>query len=95
MAAVSTCLRARAFMAGWLPSNTDTQTYIFPADVISQPDNPPGFPATWGSQTAEYDMNPAVTGRYTSAEVTAALKVYAKMVTSADKGAVRDVNQLD
>jgi dihydroxy-acid dehydratase len=28
-------------------------------------------------------------------KVTAALKVYAKMVTSADKGAVRDLSLLD
>ena len=55
------CLRARAFKADWLPSNIDTQTYIFPADVITQPSNPPGFPSTWKGKTADYDMDPAVT----------------------------------
>ena len=34
----TTVLRAKAFKEGYAPSNTDTQTYIFVADVVSQPE---------------------------------------------------------
>ena len=56
----TTCLRAIAFRPGWISTNVDTQTYIFLADVISQPANPAGFPATWGSTTADYAMDSRV-----------------------------------
>ena len=45
----TTVLRAAAFRKGWHASNVDTQTYIFPADVIRQPVNPPGYPSSWGT----------------------------------------------
>ncbi|MFN0125723.1 MAG: chitobiase/beta-hexosaminidase C-terminal domain-containing protein [Verrucomicrobiales bacterium] len=32
----TTTLRARAFRPNWVPTNTDTNTYIFPASVIAQ-----------------------------------------------------------
>src|SRR5205085_1416848 len=35
----TTTLRAGAFKAGFAPTNSDTQTYIFPADVILQSPN--------------------------------------------------------
>ena len=70
----TTCLRAKAFRAGWLPSNIDTQTYIFLDDVIEQSNNPPGFPSTWKSATGDYHMDPAVTSRYTTQELKDALK---------------------
>ena len=38
-----------------------TETYIFPNDVINQPANPAGFPTTWGSETADYAMDPRIT----------------------------------
>jgi len=53
-------LRAMAFKPGWISTNVDTQTYIFLANVISQPANPAGFPATWGSTTADYAMDSRV-----------------------------------
>ncbi|MFT5403490.1 MAG: hypothetical protein ACI9DF_002327 [Verrucomicrobiales bacterium] len=34
----TTVLRAKAFKDGYLSSNTDTQSYIFVADVVNQPD---------------------------------------------------------
>jgi hypothetical protein len=64
----TTCLRAAAFKSGYLPSNIDTQTYIFLDKVVTQATNPStgaqvvpaGYPTTWpgGSQTG------AVTGDY-------------------------------
>ena len=56
----TTALRAMAFKPGWISTNVDTQTYIFLAYVISQPANPAGFPATWGSTTADYAMDSRV-----------------------------------
>jgi hypothetical protein len=54
------CLRAMAFKPGWIPTNVDTQTYIFLDEVIRQPADPAGFPATWGSTTADYAMDQRV-----------------------------------
>ncbi|MHC4424487.1 MAG: lamin tail domain-containing protein [Planctomycetota bacterium] len=56
----TTCLRALAFKPGWIPTNVDTQTYIFLDHVINQPGNPPGFPTSWGGTTADYEMDPDV-----------------------------------
>jgi hypothetical protein len=41
-------LRAAAFVPGWIPSNTDTQSYLNVGSIAAQPSNPPGWPATWG-----------------------------------------------
>lgn len=57
----TTTLRAAAFRAGWAPSNVDTHTYLFPAQVIAQPAAPAGFPATWAGTPADYEMDPDVT----------------------------------
>ena len=54
-------LRAAAFKPGYLPSNVDTQTYIFPQDVAGQPATPEGFPAVWAVGAADYEMDPDVT----------------------------------
>ena len=56
----TTCLRAMAFKPGWMPTDVDTQTYIFLDHVIHQPDYPVGFPTTWGSWPSEYGMDPDV-----------------------------------
>ncbi len=58
-------LRARTFKPGLLPSETMTQTYVFPAAVKQQPIAPAGAAATWGTLAgqpvaADYAMNPAV-----------------------------------
>jgi hypothetical protein len=72
----TTCLRAVAVKPGWEPSNVDTQTYIFLADVCQQATNPatgaqvvpPGYPSTWpggstsGPVTGDYQMDPDVIG---------------------------------
>lgn len=57
----TTVLRAAAKRSGWESSNTDTQTYIFLADIIKQPKAPEGFPAKWKTTTADYAMDPRVT----------------------------------
>jgi hypothetical protein len=56
----TTCLRAVAFKPGWMPSNVDAQTYIFLDDVVQQSNNPAGFPSSWGSTTADYEMDPEI-----------------------------------
>ena len=58
--ATTTVLRAAAFKEGYEPANVDTQTYVFLDDVIHQPANPPGFPTTWGTVSADYEMDPTV-----------------------------------
>jgi hypothetical protein len=69
----TTLLRAAAFKPDYLPSQVGTQTYIFLADVLSQPAAPDGFPPTWQTQLsqeqglikispvpADYEMDPAL-----------------------------------
>ena len=60
----TTVIRAAAFKDGFLPSNVDTETYIFANDVIHQSPNgqtPPGWPASWGANVApDYGMDPDV-----------------------------------
>ncbi len=60
----TTCLRVIAIRDGWLPSNTDTQTYIFIDDVLSRRQADVlsmGYPSTWyGSYPADYEMDPEV-----------------------------------
>lgn len=59
----TTCLRAAAFKTGWVPTNVDTQTYIFLDDVRHQPHNPPGFPSSgWGWNGPDYEVDPHVVG---------------------------------
>jgi hypothetical protein len=58
----TTVLRAAAFKPGFIPSNPDTQTYIFLNDVIQQSnDPPPGFPDMGtGGMHWDYEMDPDV-----------------------------------
>ena len=60
----TTVLRAAGFLGGWLPSNVDTHTYLFPDDIIVQSANgaaPPGWPATSvNGQRFDYGMDPDV-----------------------------------
>lgn len=61
----TTCLRAAAFKPGYMSTNVDTQTYIFPDDVIAQPKYPQGFPSSgWGHAGPDYEMDPIVVSRY-------------------------------
>ncbi|MBN1441722.1 MAG: CotH kinase family protein, partial [Planctomycetes bacterium] len=54
----TTTLRAAAFRSGLIPTNVDTQTYVFLDDVIVQ--TGAGFPSTWGSVPADYRVDPDV-----------------------------------
>ncbi|MGD8499463.1 MAG: chitobiase/beta-hexosaminidase C-terminal domain-containing protein, partial [Phycisphaerales bacterium] len=62
----STCLRAMAFKPGWMPTDVDTQTYIFLDNVISQSNNPSGFPTSWGGTSADYEMDPDIVNSHRS-----------------------------
>lgn len=60
----TTVLRAVATLDGWKPTDVDTQTYLFPNDIITQSANgtpPPGWPATSGTaQVLDYGMDPEI-----------------------------------
>jgi len=59
----TTCLRAAAFKTNWLPSNVDTQTYIFPQHVIVQSQaqaTGAGYPTSWNGYPGDYEMDPEV-----------------------------------
>jgi len=43
----TTVLRAAAYRNGYLPTNIDTQTYIFTDHVGAQSSSPPNFPLSW------------------------------------------------
>ena len=62
----TTTLRTAAFKDGFLPSAINTQTYLYPEQVIRQPADPAGVPSTWGTYKigrtgrpvpADYEMN--------------------------------------
>lgn len=60
-------LRAATFLDGWDTSTTATHTYLYLADVVTQPAAPAGFPATWdsiseGAYAADYAMDPDIGG---------------------------------
>jgi hypothetical protein len=59
----STILRVAAFQASYLPSEIATHTYLFPDQVIRQPNNPPGVPSgskVMGGYPSDYEMDPEV-----------------------------------
>lgn len=58
-------IRAITIKDGYTSSTITTQTYLFPDDVIHQPNNPEGYPSIWGpyatlpdSAIADYEMDP-------------------------------------
>lgn len=61
----TTTLRVAAFAPGYLPSRTVTHTYLFLESVLRQPNDPEGFPTTWGTYNtfpgnivpADYEMD--------------------------------------
>ncbi len=61
----TTTLRAAGLKTDYIPTNVDTQTYIFLDDVIHQSASQPGFPAIWDGIgqppiSADYEMDPDV-----------------------------------
>lgn len=68
----TTILRATEVKNGAVVSPTATASYIFVNSVLSQPNNPAGYPAEWGRYTdvqgtaiADYEMDPEMTGNAT------------------------------
>ena len=61
----TTTLRAAAFKQNFIPTNVDTQTYLFVNDTIEQSfasTIAAGFPTSWGSRPADYGLDPGVIG---------------------------------
>ncbi|MFI4861703.1 MAG: CotH kinase family protein, partial [Phycisphaerales bacterium JB063] len=56
----TTNVRAAAFKLGFRATNVDTQTYIFVDSVLNQSSSIAGFPSSWGSRAADYEMDPNV-----------------------------------
>ncbi len=54
--ASTTTIRAIAMREDMIPTNIDTQTYLFVADVVRQT-RPAGYPSTWGGAPADYSMD--------------------------------------
>ncbi|MCA9263441.1 MAG: CotH kinase family protein, partial [Planctomycetales bacterium] len=55
----TTNLRVAAFKDDYGPTNVDTQSYIFPSQVVSQNGN--GLPTSWGAAPAvDYEMDPDI-----------------------------------
>ncbi len=54
----TTTLRAIALKDGFRPSNVDTQTYLFLADVVRQTGE--HLPQDWNREPADYEMDPRV-----------------------------------
>ncbi len=64
----TTILRAAEFRADTLASPIATCSYIYPTSVLSQPNNPVGYPKQWGKYAAfsgtaiaDYEMDPELT----------------------------------
>lgn len=61
----TTIFRVVGFAENFLPSRTVTHSYLFLNDVPTQPNNPPGYPSTWGTSSqfpggvipADYEMD--------------------------------------
>lgn len=56
----TTIVRARAFKDGMIPSNIDTQSYLYLTSVINQGREPENFPNRWGSVSADYEFDTSV-----------------------------------
>ena len=68
----TTILRAAEVHADTIARPVATASYIFVSSVLSQPNNPAGYPDTWGrytemwgTATADYEMDPEMTGNST------------------------------
>ncbi len=97
---VTTVIRCAAFHKGYAPSNIDTETYIFPVDVVTQnraqaiahgwPDEPNGSAsATLNSQVFDYGMDPQIyTGN--EAAIQAALKAIPSLSLVVDPSSLFD-----
>ncbi|MBP7050902.1 MAG: lamin tail domain-containing protein [Phycisphaerae bacterium] len=73
--AKTTCLRAAAVKTDWISSPAAAHTYLFLANVALQSTKPTGFPTTWGSVPADYEMDSDIlSNSQYSGQLNAALK---------------------
>ena len=71
----TTVLRACAFKSGLAPSNPDTQTYLFLANVPSQGPAPAGWPASGvNGQVLRYGFNSNLRAQYPASQIVNALQ---------------------
>ena len=56
----TTCLRAKAIIPGWMPSQTVTHSYLLTGAVVHQSNRPAGFPTSWSGYPADYEMDPDI-----------------------------------
>ncbi|MEO5915929.1 MAG: lamin tail domain-containing protein [Luteolibacter sp.] len=79
----TTVVRARGSLTGWVPTNLDTQTYLFPNDILTQSADgspAPGWPATSGtSQVLDFGMDPDIVN-HTNPEIGGAASVKAALL---------------
>lgn len=59
----TTIVRAAALREGLRPSKVATSSYLFLNDTIHQAKRPEGFPASWETFPADYEMDPRITGK--------------------------------
>lgn len=57
----TTVVRVAAFKPGYRPTDVDSHTYLFAADILAQAARPAGFPTTWAGVAADYAMDPRIT----------------------------------
>ncbi|RZO14525.1 MAG: hypothetical protein EVB09_08815, partial [Verrucomicrobiaceae bacterium] len=94
----TTPLRAIGIKTGLMPSNTDTQTYIFLDDVLDQDDSPEGYPVPWKNRSGQiiegdYGMDPNVVGSlYTRKEIMEGLLDIPTVSIVTDKANLFDQN---
>jgi len=87
-------VRAAEFIGDSISSGIETASYIFPSDVLSQPAEPEGYPATWGKYNtisgtaiADYEMDPELTSDRTySKNITEAFFSIPALSIVTDKG---------
>ncbi|MGJ8696168.1 MAG: LamG-like jellyroll fold domain-containing protein [Verrucomicrobiaceae bacterium] len=89
--ATTTTLRAIGTKTDFLPTNIDTHTYIFTADVVSQPTNPPGWPTgSVNGQIMDYAMDPGSAVSSSEAEIIEALESIPTWSIVTDQGNLTD-----
>ena len=54
-------VRAASLRDDLLPSRVVTHSYLFADEILTQPKHPEGFPDRWGTQVADYELNPEIT----------------------------------
>ena len=93
----TTILRSRAFKAGFVPTNTDTQTYVFPADVLAQT-TAGALASGWpvgpvNGQVLRYGTDSPAAALYTNGQKIAALTQISSMSIVTDQALLTSPGQ--